>query len=83
MSWLLSYTLGSMAAAFVVVKIFDYLVSGAADSAHNAARGTVFITAWSAVTARSGMRGLTKSVRKFRKGNTVAKNGLDALTKRR
>ncbi len=81
MGWLLGYTLGSMAAAFVVVRIFDYLVSGVADSATSAARGIVFINTWTAVTARSAMGGFTKSARRLRLKHVVAKNKLDVLTK--
>ena len=39
MGWLLGYTLGSIAASFVVVRAFDFLVGGAVDSATSAARG--------------------------------------------
>lgn len=81
MGWLLGYTLGSIAAAFVVVRIFDYLVSGVADSATSAARGIVFINTWAAVTVKSGMRDFTKSVRRLRLRNLVVKNKLDVLSK--
>ena len=81
MGWLLGYTLGSIAAAFVVVRIFDYLASGVADSATSAARGIVFINTWAAVTVKSGMRDFTKSVRRLRLRNLVVKNKLDVLSK--
>jgi hypothetical protein len=81
MGWLLGYTLGSIAAAFVVVRIFDYLVSGVADSATSTARGVVFINTWAAVTVKSGMRDFTKSVRRLRLRNLVVKNKLDVLSK--
>ena len=38
MGWLLSYTLGSFGAAYVIIKIFDYLATEAGD----AVRGAVF-----------------------------------------
>ena len=79
MGWLLGYTLGSMAASFVVVKLFDFLVGGAVDSATSAARGIVFVNTWAAVTAKAGMRDVTKQVRRLRLSNLVAKNNLDAL----
>ena len=79
MGWLLGYTLGSMAASFVVVKLFDFLVGGAVDSATSAARGIVFVNTWAAVTAKAGMRDVTKQVRRLRLSNLVAKNKLDAL----
>ncbi len=43
MGWLLGYTLGSIAASFIVVRAFDFLVGGAVDSATSAARGIVFV----------------------------------------
>ena len=79
MGWLLGYTLGSMAASIVVVKLFDFLVGGAVDSATSAARGIVFVNTWAAVTAKAGMRDVTKQVRRLRLSNLVAKNKLDAL----
>jgi uncharacterized protein (DUF342 family) len=79
MGWLLGYTIGSIAASFVVVRAFDFLVGGAVDSATSAARGIVFVNTWAAVTTKQGMRDLTKSARKMRLGNLTAKNKLDAL----
>ena len=79
MQWLLGYTLGSIAVSFVVVRAFDFLVGGAVDSATSAARGIVFVNPWAAVTTKSAMRDVTKSARKLRLSNLVAKNKLDAL----
>ena len=79
MGWLLGYTLGSIAASFVVVRAFDFLVGGAVDSATSAARGIVFVTTWAAVTAKAGMRDLTKTAQKLRLKNLVAKNKIDSL----
>lgn len=79
MGWLLGYTLGSIAASFVVVRAFDFLVGGAVDSATSAARGIVFVNTWAAVTAKSGMRDLSKSAQKLRLKNLVAKDKIDAL----
>ena len=79
MGGLRGYTLGAMAASFVVVKLFDFLVGGAVDSATSAARGIVFVNTWAAVTAKAGMRDVTKQVRRLRLSNLVAKNKLDAL----
>ena len=80
MGWLLGYTLGSVAASFVVVRAFDFLVGGAVDSATSAGRGIVFVNTWAAVTAKSGMRDLTKSAQKLRRKNLAAKNKIDALS---
>ena len=79
MGWLLGYTLGSIAASFVVVRLFDFLVGGAVDSATSAARGIVFVNTWAAVTAKSGMRDLTKTAQKLRLKNLVVKNKVDSL----
>tara|TARA_Y100001951_G_scaffold85474_1_gene75429 strand:- start:473 stop:751 length:279 start_codon:yes stop_codon:yes gene_type:complete len=79
LQWLLGYTLGSIAVSFVVVRAFDFLVGGAVDSATSAARGIVFVNTWAAVTTKSAMRDVTKSARKLRLSNLVAKNKLDAL----
>ena len=79
MGWLLGYTLGSLAASFVVVRAFDFLVGGAVDSATSAARGIVFVNTWAAVTAKAGMRDLTKTAQKLRLKNLVAKNKIDSL----
>ncbi len=81
MGWLLGYTIGSIAASYIVVRIFDFLIGGAVDSATSAARGIVFINTWAAVTTKAGMRDLTKSARKLRLKNLVAQNKLDAFTK--
>ena len=79
MGWLLGYTLGSIAASFVVVRAFDFLVGGAVDSATSAARGIVFVNTWAAVTAKAGMRDLTKTAQKLRLKNLVVKNKVDSL----
>ena len=81
MGWLLGYTLGSIAASFIVIRIFDFLIGGAVDSATSAARGIVFINTWAAVTAKAGMRDVTKKVRQVRVANLVAKDKIDALGK--
>lgn len=81
MGWLLGYTLGSMAASFIVVRLFDYLVGGAVDSATHAARSVVFVNTWAAVTAKSGMRSFTDSAKKLRLRNLVVKNKVDSFTK--
>ena len=79
MGWLLGYTLGSIAASFIVVRAFDFLVGGVVDSATSAARGIVFVNTWAAVTAKAGMRDLTKTAQKLRLGNLTTKNKIDAL----
>jgi len=79
--WLLGYTFGSIAASYIVVRIFDFLIGGAVDSATSAARGIVFINTWAAVTAKAGMRDVTKKVRQLRITNLAAQDKIDALGK--
>lgn len=81
MGWLVGYTLASFAAAYIVSRIFDHVCSGMTGGVVNAARAGLFVTAWTAVTAKSGMRGFTDKVRKLRKSNADASDRLDALMK--
>ena len=67
MGWLVSYTLASIAASFVVVKIFDYIFAEAASGLGSTARAGLFIGTWTAVTAKAGMRGFEKHIRNLRK----------------
>ena len=68
MGWLLNYTLASIAASFVVVKIFDYIFTEAASGLGSVARFGLFVGTWTAVTAKAGMNGFTKRVRQIRQG---------------
>ena len=74
MGWLIGYTLASMAAAFIVIKIFDAIVAvvfdGATSGLAGIARCILFVATWTAVTARAGMNGFTKRVRRVRQGHT-------------
>ena len=71
MSWLIGYTLASLAAAVIAVRIFDYIISEATD---NLARASVFVATWTAVTAQSAMRGVSKSAQRLRKSSANAKS---------
>ena len=64
----MSYTLASLAASFIVVKLFDYIFAGATGSLVSIARAGLFVATWAAVTAQVGMRGFTKRVRQVRQG---------------
>jgi hypothetical protein len=81
MSWLLGYTVVSMAVAFIVIKIFDYLFSGVAGGFTGVARAGLFVITWAAITAQSGMRGVSKTARQLRQGNADATSLLTTLTK--
>jgi len=78
MGWLVGYTLASIVVAFIVLKIFDYIVGGATSGLLSVARAGLFIVTWTVVTAKGGMQGFTKMVRQLRQGNTQA---IKALTK--
>ena len=66
MGWLLSYTLASIAASFVVVKVFDFIVTDATHGFPSTARASLFVITWTAVTAQAGMRGFSKGVRQVK-----------------
>ena len=68
MGWLLNYTLASIAASFVVVKILDYIFAGAASGLVSSARAGLFIATWTAVTAKASMNGFTSRIRALKKG---------------
>ena len=71
MGWLVGYTLASVAVAFIVIKIFDYIVGGATSGLLSLARVGLFIITWTVITATGGMRGFTKRIRGLRKGIAV------------
>ena len=80
MGWLIGPTLASFIAAFIVVKLFDYIFAGVSGSLVNIARVGLFILTWAVVTAKGGMSSFSKTVRHLRQGNAVA---LETLTKER
>ena len=63
LGWLISYTLASMAGAFIVVRIFDYIFSGVAN---RVTRLGLFVGTWTAITVGSGIRSFTKRMRQLR-----------------
>ena len=67
----MSYTLASMAASFIVVKIFDYIFAGATGGLVSSARAGLFVATWTAVTAQAGMHGFSKHIKALRKGIVV------------
>lgn len=68
MGWLVTYTLASMAASFIVVKIFDYAFEGVHNGFISTARVGVFVLTWTVVTAKAGMHGFSRRVRQVRQG---------------
>lgn len=78
MGWLLGYTLGSAALAFITVRIFDAITGVVVDTP---ARAGVFITSWAGFTASQGMRGVRKTASNLRLRNGSMKKHTDVLTK--
>ena len=68
MGWLVNYTLASIAAASVAVKLFDYIFAGATSGLVSIARVVLFVGTWTAVTTKAGMNGFSKKVRQVRQG---------------
>lgn len=66
MGWLVGYTMASMAAAFIVVKVFDYIFAGVSSGLVSGARAGLFVATWTAITARAGMNGFSKRVHQLR-----------------
>lgn len=67
MGWLVGYTIASLVAAFIIVKLFDYVVQGASGSIVVAARYGLFVLAWTVITARGGMNVFSRKVRQIRR----------------
>ena len=68
MSWLVGYTLASLVVAFIILKIFDYIVGGATSGLLSVTRASLFIITWTVITARGGMQGFTRRIRDLRRG---------------
>ncbi len=76
MGWLFGPVIASLVSAFVVVRIFDYILGGVTSSLVNAIRPILFVGTSTAVTTGSGMRSFTSRVRRLRR----AGNRLESLT---
>lgn len=81
MSWLVGYVIASMVAAFIVVRLFDYIFSGVVSGLAHAVRASLFVGVWTAVTTGSGMRDFSKRLRQLRHRNREVSGLLDARTK--
>jgi hypothetical protein len=79
MGWLIGYTFASMAAAFVVVRIFEFLFSGATSGIAYAVKPGIFVATWTAVTARSGMRSATSLTSLWRQRSEGVRGKMDAI----
>lgn len=76
LGWLVGYTLASIVAAIIIVRIFDYLFAGATGNIAASARLGLFVATWTVVTTKVGMRQL-------KQGSASARNRIDSLLSRR
>ena len=67
MGWLVGYTLASIAASFIVIKIFDYIFAGATSGLISLIRFSLFVIIWTVIIAKAGMHRFTKEVRQLKK----------------
>lgn len=81
LGWLVGYTLASIVAALLIVRIFDYIFAGVTGNIASVARFGLFVITWTAVTWKAGMHSFTAQVRQLRQGNADALARIDALTK--
>ena len=72
MSWLIGYVLASAAAAFFVIRLFDYIFAGVGGGIAYTARLGLFVSTWAMVTTTGMMRDFLKHVRQMR---VFCKNG--------
>lgn len=81
MSWLIGYTLASMAVAFIAVKIFDFIFAEASSRLVGIARGAVFVLVWTAITVKAGMRGFTSTAKRLKERTAGIRRRIGATTK--
>lgn len=67
MRWLLGPLIASFVGSFVIVRIFDYFTATVERNVAEAGRAGVFIATWGAITAKTGIDGLTSQVRRLRR----------------
>ena len=66
MKWLGNAMLASLVGGILAVRLFEYLSGGAQSTVANAAKASIFVTTWTAITTGSGMRDFSKRVRQLR-----------------
>ena len=79
MGWLVGYTFASLAAAFVVVRLFEFLFAGATSGIAYAIKPGLFVATWTAVTARSGMRSATPFTSRWRQRSEGVRGKMDTI----
>ena len=86
MGWLIGNVMGSMVAAFVIVRVWDWLSVGVTGSVASVARASIFVTVWTAITTVTGMRAVDQGERQLRqvhKGVLSRLKPLNPLPKRK
>jgi len=67
MRWLFGLTVASMVGAVLSVKIFEILFGGILGPALVHAKNSIFVSAWTAITAGKGMHDIKKGAGNLRK----------------
>ena len=75
MGWLVSSTLASIVASFIAMKVFDYVFAGVTGGLVGGARLGLFVVTWTAITAQSGMHGVTSRIGGLRRQLSQRKGG--------
>ena len=78
MGWLVGPTIASLVAAFIAVKIVEYVFGGVTGVLGNVVKPIIFVVTWTAVSTQAAMRSLTRAARQLRQGNQKA---IKALSK--
>ena len=68
MGWLVGPTIASLVAAFIAVKLVEYVFGGVSGTLMNVAKPILFVVTWTTISTQAAMRSVTKSVRNLRKG---------------
>jgi hypothetical protein len=68
-----------MAAAFVVVRLFEFLFAGATSGIAYAIKPGLFVATWTAVTARSGMRSASSFTSRWRQRSEGVRGKMDTI----
>lgn len=83
MSWLVSLVVTSALVAALVVKIFDVLFNGIIGPLAVAAKNSLFVGTWTAITTGMGIRDAKKAARKLRPGQKEAGTHINPLKRKR
>ena len=77
MGWLVGYSIASMVAAYVVVRIVEVLLGGVLGGLVVVVKPVGFVVSWSAMTTYMGMRKVTSGARRARRSIVAMSNMLE------